>query len=361
LKPFSLNLHYTNDAEIESFEVVYSLLYITIVLQPAALQFPELNVIRFFTKDKKYVDIRSVDVKNDNVIRKWSEQCDLFWKMAYMKNELQQKQHLCDKYRDNIKFLREICLDRYYRTAKFYWRMKLGGSKIRGGRMIWVKPQQDQNEPIFFILFQHYISLQDDQKRKQVGFIILKFAYLTEEDDKTFTITTPRDRFTLQVTHETAKEEWISTLKNRMMSEDKRISQEDDKIESPVSSTSFKFKRLTNKMFLTGVTQGKENSKPIKLKSDGPWRIGRSRDNEIQIHEEECHVSRTHCEIEVIDNTPWIKDLGSAAGTYLNGKMITKAPLQQGDVIKIGNLSLKFEVKNAKLVSQVKDKKKKNQ
>jgi len=160
--------------------------------------------------------------------------------------------------------------------------------------------------------------------------------------------------------HETAKEEWISTLKKCMTSEEKRITQEEEKIETPLhSSSSFKFKRLTNKMFLSVVTQGKENSKPIKLKSDGPWRIGRSRDNEIQIHEEECHVSRTHCEIEVIDNYPWIKDLGSAAGTYLNGKMITKAPLQQGDIIKIGNLSLKFEVKNAKLVPQVKDKKEK--
>jgi len=78
LKPFSLTLQYTNDAELESFEIVYSLLYTTMVIQPPTLQFPELHAIRFFTKDKKYIDIRSVDVKNDSAIRKWSEQCDLF-------------------------------------------------------------------------------------------------------------------------------------------------------------------------------------------------------------------------------------------------------------------------------------------
>jgi len=222
--------------------------------------------------------------------------------------------------------------------------------------MIWVK-QQEPNEPIFFILFQYYISLQDDQKKKQVGLIVLKLAYLTEGDDKTFTITTPRDRLTLQVTHETAKEEWMSILKKCMSTEEKRITQEEKPehplppatpVPVPVPYKPYKIKRLTNKVSL--VILGKENLKPIKLKNEGPWRIGRSRDNEIIINEEECHVSRMHCEIEVIDNSAWLKDLGSAAGTFLNGDIVTKAPLKPGDTIKIGNLSLRFEVKNTKLL-----------
>jgi len=67
---------------------------------------------------------------------------------------------------------------------------------------------------------------------------------------------------------------------------------------------------------------------------------------------EDLFISRNHFEIEVIDNTFWLKDLGSAAGTFLNGERITKSPIKPGDSIKIGNLCLQFEVKNAKIVKK---------
>jgi len=85
--------------------------------------------------------------------------------------------------------------------------------------MTWVKTQ-DPSEPIFFILYQNYISLQDGTKKKQVGLILLKFAYLTVEPNREFTITTPRDNFTFQVGHQTAKEEWIALLREYMPTEE---------------------------------------------------------------------------------------------------------------------------------------------
>jgi len=71
-------------------------------------------------------------------------------------------------------------------------------------------------------------------------------------------------------------------------------------------------------------------------------------------------VSRTHCEIEVIDNTPWIKDINSAWGTYLNGKQITKSVLKAGDIINIGNLYYCFQEKHVKRISQTKEKTRRN-
>jgi anti-anti-sigma factor len=52
-------------------------------------------------------------------------------------------------------------------------------------------------------------------------------------------------------------------------------------------------------------------------------------------------VSRRHAEIQVRDGTPYITDLGSVNGTWVNGKQISaERPLQGGDVIEVGDTKL---------------------
>jgi len=76
--------------EIEHYEVIYSMLYMSKLLQPSSLQFPVVPVIRFFTKDKKYIDIRSRSLSPEPIYQ-LSSQCELFWKVAYLKHELLKK------------------------------------------------------------------------------------------------------------------------------------------------------------------------------------------------------------------------------------------------------------------------------
>lgn len=68
--------------------------------------------------------------------------------------------------------------------------------------------------------------------------------------------------------------------------------------------------------------------------------IGRAPDNAIQLADPS--VSRHHARI-VADGAARIEDAGSSAGTYLNGRKIRSAPLDDGVTIRIGNIDLGVE------------------
>ncbi len=60
--------------------------------------------------------------------------------------------------------------------------------------------------------------------------------------------------------------------------------------------------------------------------------------------DEECHlrlasslVSRKHCELKVVGEGIWVRDLGSQNGTYVNDVAVTEPLLlKSGDVLRIG-------------------------
>ena len=56
-------------------------------------------------------------------------------------------------------------------------------------------------------------------------------------------------------------------------------------------------------------------------------------------------VSRHHCRIDIGDNAASLTDLGSANGTFLNGRKITSAaPLSPGDKVVVGPLGFVVEI-----------------
>ncbi len=68
--------------------------------------------------------------------------------------------------------------------------------------------------------------------------------------------------------------------------------------------------------------------------------IGRKPDNDIQI--DNLAVSGKHALIITILDDSFLEDLGSTNGTYVNGKLIKKHALKDGDVITIGKHELKY-------------------
>ena len=68
--------------------------------------------------------------------------------------------------------------------------------------------------------------------------------------------------------------------------------------------------------------------------------IGRKPHNDIQI--DNLAVSGEHAVVVSILNDSFLEDLGSTNGTYVNGKIIKKHALRDGDVIGIGKHELKY-------------------
>ncbi|MFH1748407.1 MAG: FHA domain-containing protein [Planctomycetota bacterium] len=47
-------------------------------------------------------------------------------------------------------------------------------------------------------------------------------------------------------------------------------------------------------------------------------------------------VSRQHCQISIADDKVTVKDLGSANGTFINGKRVAESKLAPGDRLSVG-------------------------
>ena len=70
--------------------------------------------------------------------------------------------------------------------------------------------------------------------------------------------------------------------------------------------------------------------------------IGRRKNCDLRIPLES--VSRRHCQLDVVDKTLKLRDLGSRNGTFLNGKRIEEQVLKPGDSIKIGPLLFGMQI-----------------
>ena len=75
------------------------------------------------------------------------------------------------------------------------------------------------------------------------------------------------------------------------------------------------------------------------------YTIGRLPDNDVRI--DNPAVSGHHSLIINILNDSFLEDLNSTNGTYVNGKLIKKHALQNGDVITIGHHQMRFSDREA--------------
>lgn len=65
--------------------------------------------------------------------------------------------------------------------------------------------------------------------------------------------------------------------------------------------------------------------------------IGRSSECDISLAA--AHLSRRHAELSVVDGILYVKDLGSANGTFLNGRQITEGRVKRGDELRFDTLN----------------------
>src|SRR5579859_1870195 len=65
-----------------------------------------------------------------------------------------------------------------------------------------------------------------------------------------------------------------------------------------------------------------------------PFRIGRAPESNFIVRD--SRASRAHARIFVQEGAYWIEDLSSRHGTFVNGKRISRQPLQNSDKIEFG-------------------------
>jgi len=73
---------------------------------------------------------------------------------------------------------------------------------------------------------------------------------------------------------------------------------------------------------------------------DGELFVGRGSDCDILIDRDS--VSRRHARFYRVDDQWFVEDLGSTNGSYINDTPIQRAPLREGDFVKIGSAIFKF-------------------
>ncbi len=89
------------------------------------------------------------------------------------------------------------------------------------------------------------------------------------------------------------------------------------------------------------LAKGEPKGKVIDI-AKSPAVIGREPDCDVVIASPK--VSRKHCRIEMAGNAVSLSDLGSANGTFVNGKKVQKVELHGGDKLVVGPLGFVVEM-----------------
>jgi signal transduction histidine kinase len=94
------------------------------------------------------------------------------------------------------------------------------------------------------------------------------------------------------------------------------------------------------------VIQGADQGRRFELKAK-PMALGRDGSNPIRLHDTE--VSRRHAEVRPAEGSYQVVDLGSANGTFLNGRPVDLSPLRSGDQLRLGQTVMLFNEGSASL------------
>jgi pSer/pThr/pTyr-binding forkhead associated (FHA) protein len=79
---------------------------------------------------------------------------------------------------------------------------------------------------------------------------------------------------------------------------------------------------------------------------EDPIIIGRGRKADLTLSEPT--ISRTHVRVGREDGGLYMEDLGSTNGTQVNGRREDRAPLRDGDELRMGKLSLRVKLPGEK-------------
>jgi len=117
----------------------------------------------------------------------------------------------------------------------------------------------------------------------------------------------------------------------------------------PASSDTMVFDRPTapsspdsaRRAYLMVSTRG---SRPVRFDLGGPLiGVGRASDNDVIV--DDPMVSRHHCQLRLQHGAYSFADLGSRNGSSVNGQTVSQIALGPGDLIRVGDTEIEFQVR----------------
>lgn len=94
------------------------------------------------------------------------------------------------------------------------------------------------------------------------------------------------------------------------------------------------------------VETGQHQGLTFSTNQAGSYQLGRSAEADIVLNEDK-YVSRKHCLIEVAAQEVTIRDVGSSGGTFVNARRISEAQLSDGDMILVGQTTIRVSIAGA--------------
>jgi hypothetical protein len=88
------------------------------------------------------------------------------------------------------------------------------------------------------------------------------------------------------------------------------------------------------------VTKGLGTGRVFELNLDTSTSLGRARANDVVL--EDVAVSSEHCRVRWEEGRFVVHDLKSTNGTFVNDRRVTRHPLEEGDVLQVGETYLTF-------------------
>ena len=83
---------------------------------------------------------------------------------------------------------------------------------------------------------------------------------------------------------------------------------------------------------------------PVQFDLGGPLiGVGRASDNDVIV--DDPMVSRHHCQLRLQHGAYSFADLGSRNGSTVNGQPVDQIALGPGDVIRVGDTEIEFQVR----------------
>ena len=91
-------------------------------------------------------------------------------------------------------------------------------------------------------------------------------------------------------------------------------------------------------MWILSTPEGAEAPLTFRIRAGGIKTIGRAKRADFIV--DAALVSRLHCRVTAGATGLDVVDLDSTNGTFVNGRRVTRAPLQEGDVLGVGRVTL---------------------